>query len=137
MSGYKEALEAAGAKVHRFFEAGSYQGEWYALVWFAGHLGWVTGGYGSCSGCDAFEAEFGFAYNLDEEQQRAYNERLRLFGLSYLGENGEQVHTHEELMKKLVNQQYIGMDDEEAIEKLNQIGEEMGFARVERTKGDE
>lgn len=57
---YQDALEAAGAKVLQFQEFGSYQGEWYALVEFNGETGWINGSYGSCSGCDAFEAEFGY-----------------------------------------------------------------------------
>jgi len=61
MSGYQQALEAAGAVVHEFKEFGSYQGEWFALITYNGEKGWVTGSYGSCSGCDSFEAEFGWA----------------------------------------------------------------------------
>lgn len=55
MSGYREALEAAGATVEAFNEFGSYQGDWWAKT----SKGWIHGEYGSCSGCDAFEAEFG------------------------------------------------------------------------------
>lgn len=57
---YEMCLEKAGAKVLAFHEFGSYQGEWYALVEYQGERGWIEGSYGSCSGCDAFEAEFGF-----------------------------------------------------------------------------
>ena len=55
--GYKLAMETAGAVVHEFATFGSYQGDWWALVTFEGSRGWVNGGYGSCSGCDAWEAE--------------------------------------------------------------------------------
>ena len=58
---YQEALEAAGATVHAFEFFGSYQGDWWAKVTYNGETGWVHGSYGSCSGCDAFEAEFGFS----------------------------------------------------------------------------
>ena len=60
---YQAAMEAAGAKVLAFESFGSYQGEWFALVEVGGKRGWVSGSYGSCSGCDAFEAEVG---DLDE-----------------------------------------------------------------------
>ena len=58
---YSEALKAAGAEVHEFNEFGSYQGDWWAKVTYNEQTGWVTGSYGSCSGCDAFEAEFGYS----------------------------------------------------------------------------
>ena len=57
--GYSETLEAAGAKVLAFQEFGSYQGNWYAVVDYNGEIGVAEGSYGSCSVCDAFEAEFG------------------------------------------------------------------------------
>jgi hypothetical protein len=60
---YQEALEAAGAVVHEFREFGSHQGDWWAKVTVGGNAGWINGSYGSCSGCDAFEAEFGWGDN--------------------------------------------------------------------------
>jgi hypothetical protein len=57
---YQQALEAAGAKILAFEEFGDYQGDWFSLVEYKGEVGWVSGSYGSCSGCDAFEAEFGW-----------------------------------------------------------------------------
>lgn len=57
---YESALEAAGATVHEFKEFGSYQGDWWAKVTHNGQTGWVQGSYGSCSGCDAFQAEFDY-----------------------------------------------------------------------------
>lgn len=56
--GYQSSLEAAGAKVIDTKYAGSYQGTWGSIVEYNGKKGLVTGAYGSCSGCDAFEAEF-------------------------------------------------------------------------------
>ncbi len=56
--GYKEALEAAGCKVLAFEEFGSWQGTWLAFVEYNGEKGIVEGAFGSCSYCDAFEAEF-------------------------------------------------------------------------------
>lgn len=100
MDRYKSALEAAGAKVLAFESFGSYQGDWWALVEVSGQKSWVNGSYGSCSGCDAFEAEFGYseepwcdahAYkeNTDcldcQEKRKAYDAKLRAFGEPYLG----------------------------------------------------
>lgn len=76
---YMSALEAAGARVKDFKSFGDYQGRWVALVEYEGVTAWVSGAYGSCSHCDAFEAEFGFAYE-DED----YDVRLKKFGKSYL-----------------------------------------------------
>lgn len=56
--GYLQCLEKAGAKVLDFKEFGSYQGDWLAFVQYMGETGIVQGSYGSCSGCDAFLAEF-------------------------------------------------------------------------------
>jgi hypothetical protein len=61
MEGYTAALVAAGATVHEINTAGSYQGYWLARVTTAdGREGFVLDSFGSCSGCDAFEAEFAF-----------------------------------------------------------------------------
>lgn len=60
MSGYAEALKAAGAEVLGFEMAGGWQGNWVALLRVGGELKALTGYYGSCSGCDAYQAEFGF-----------------------------------------------------------------------------
>jgi len=56
---YELAMEKAGATVHVFESFGSYQGDWWAKVTYNGKTGWINGSYGSCSGCDAFQAEFG------------------------------------------------------------------------------
>jgi hypothetical protein len=102
---YDAAMEAAGAEVLRFQQFGSYQGEWYAKVRFNGNLMWVNGSYGSCSGCDAFEGEFGYKTREEcdehryehpkptecaacDENKKAYDEKLAAFGLSYL-ESGD------------------------------------------------
>jgi hypothetical protein len=87
--GYQGALEAAGATVHTFDSFGDYQGSWFAKVTFNGVTGWVQGGYGSCSGCDAFEAEMGYEpYDVDDDDYAHYkaswDARLKNFGASYL-----------------------------------------------------
>lgn len=78
---YQAALEAAGAEVLAFEHFGSYQGDWIAEVKYRGEHGFVCGSYGSCSGCDSFEAEFGY---YDEENDPKYQERLKQFGLNYV-----------------------------------------------------
>ena len=101
---YYEALEAAGAKVFEFKEFGSYQGDWWAFVEYEGVIGWITGSYGSCSGCDAFEGEFWGGYeNCDKHRwerdpdilsechncqsaNAEYNKKLADFGRSYLSD---------------------------------------------------
>lgn len=78
---YEQALEAAGVKVLDFKSFGSYQGEWWAKVQFPNdEIYFVPGYYGSCSGCDAFEGEFGWS-DRDKEN---YPERLKNFGRDYL-----------------------------------------------------
>jgi hypothetical protein len=67
---YCKTLEAAGAVIHCFEEFGSYQGDWLALVTYQGKTGWVNGSYGSCSGCDSFQAEFGYY----DEPENTYEE---------------------------------------------------------------
>jgi len=64
---YKKCLELAGAKVHEFKNFGSYQGDWWTKVEYQGKLGWVHGWFGSCSGCDAFQAEFGYKSHEHED----------------------------------------------------------------------
>lgn len=55
---YEMTLEKAGARIIAFKEFGSYQGTWLALVENNGETGIIEGSYGSCSGCDACQAEF-------------------------------------------------------------------------------
>lgn len=89
---YKAALVAAGADVMAFEEFGSYQGDWWAAVMYRGEMGFVRGSYGSCSGCDSFQAEFTSAY----EDTPGYNERLAKFGESYL----DVLYTQEQAIKE-------------------------------------
>jgi len=94
---YREALEATGAKVWAFQEFGSYQGEWLALVEYKNIFGWIKGSYGSCSGCDAFEAEFGYGTNGDPD----YKERLIRFGEEYIKQMVSQGEIEEDLKKDI------------------------------------
>ena len=99
---YEEALQAAGATVHLFKEFGSYQGDWWAKVTLPdGRSGWINGSYGSCSGCDAYEAEIGYGDEQCSEHcyergpvvdacvtcqsaKQAFAEKVARFGAGYL-----------------------------------------------------
>lgn len=107
---YAEALEAAGAVVIEFEEFGSYQGDWWAKVRYKGVEGWVCGSYGSCSGCDAFEAEFGW----DARDRDDYKTRLAAFGAGYL----EDLRTQEEAEAEAGRYACYGLDDQAALEWL-------------------
>lgn len=78
---YHECLEIAGARVLAFESFGSYQGDWWAKVVYGGKTFFVTDYYGSCSGCDAFEAEF--------EWGGATREDYAAFGRQYLVDDGK------------------------------------------------
>lgn len=83
---YKEALEAAGAEVVAFEMFGSYQGDWLAKVRFDGETFWLRDYFGSCSVCDAFEAELGWEPWGDDSQEEkdAYAAKVKEFGARYL-----------------------------------------------------
>lgn len=126
--GYKEALEAAGAKVLAFETFGSYQGDWFAKVEYEGKTGWVHDYYGSCSGCDSFEAEF-FADDSAHEHDGKkiwpeyeslregcaecdkYRQRLSDFGKSYL----DEILTFEEALKRASENIMWDADAEEIV----------------------
>lgn len=65
---YQLTLEKAGAKVLGILYTGSYQGSWGAIVEYNGIESLVTGSYGSCSYCDAFQREFSNYYDVPEEK---------------------------------------------------------------------
>lgn len=131
---YQRALEAAGATVHDFTEFGSYQGTWLARVTFNGTTGWIEGSYGSCSGCDAFEAEFGYGelpekvgediwvsgegyHPATQEDVDRGQTKLADYGKSYL----EQIATGEELLAEYLRREAAGdlwSDDKEILDYL-------------------
>lgn len=135
---YRLSLEANGVTVKVFEEFGSYQGTWIAIL-EDGRF--VEGSYGSCSGCDAFQAEFGWEEsmvikqengkyyegnrNWDEDsivsEERAnelnkqYEEKLRQFGECYL----KSSETKEEIVaryKRKCDDEYCWGDDKEILE---------------------
>lgn len=98
---YESALEMCGAEIHSFSEFGSYQGDWWAVVTYQDKTGWIHGYYGSCSGCDSFQGEFGDDVTHEHGDDNYYDplykgfkddcdkcsnvkERLKVFGKSYL-----------------------------------------------------
>jgi hypothetical protein len=112
---YNRALEAAGAEVLESQYFGSYQGDWLALVNYMGVRQWVHGTFGSCSYCDAFEAEFD-NYHEDRCTEHAYDEpncaycqvaaedyqrRLAEFGKSYLDRTMTQAEAEAYTAKNL------------------------------------
>ena len=114
---YESALRAAGCEVLQFEEFGSYQGEWFALVDHGGDLGVVSGRYGSCSGCDAFEAEFGWG---EDEESEEYAVRLADFGASYLPPLpvSHYIREYEEKSKG----DWFDSEDQEILNKLREWG---------------
>ena len=106
--GYTHALRTAGAEVLQYKQTGSYQGTWGAVCRYNGQTVLVTGYYGSCSVCDAYQSQFGYLeddpvqdettgkwysdwtreYEISQEQVDAINEEHRQklvdFGMSYL-----------------------------------------------------
>lgn len=80
---YEHALKAAGAAVIDFEYFGEYSGQWFAKVSYNGETGWIQDWFGSCSHCDAFDAEFDFSE--PDETDEVYNQRLAEFGRRYLG----------------------------------------------------
>ena len=82
---YKSALIAAGAEVLEFGQFGDYSGIWLAKVNYNGETGWIQDWFGSCSYCDAFEADFCGRIWDNEESPEEYDKRLADFGMKYLG----------------------------------------------------
>ena len=109
---YELALEAAGCTVIEYVIFGSYQGEWLALVDHNGQRGVIEGSYGSCSGCDAFEAEFGW----HDDERDDYQERLKSFGEGYLPALPIE-HYISQLEKRVAGCEW----DSEAQEMLDQV----------------
>ena len=124
---YQEALQAAGGNVVEFKTFGDYQGTWWAKVAYGGEYGWVSGSYGSCSGCDAFEAEFSDtnSYSIDpndKEAQRSYDQRLALFGQSYLTALIPQAQAEKELCREIEQNEYNVEEFQEILNFLREKG---------------
>lgn len=139
---YEKALIAAGAEIKEYIEFGSYQGTWMALL-MDGRI--VEGSYGSCSGCDAFEAEFGWNDRILEQHEdgkyykysyadpedeitkeeaekhnTAIHERLVSFGQSYLND-AQSLEMAISRYTEKCNQEYAWSDDKEILDWLKSI----------------
>lgn len=108
---YDTALTAAGATVHRFEMYGGYLGNWMAHVTLPdGRTGFILDYYGSCSGCDAYQAELEYnshkgdsgEYHSDGEKAdtckrcAAIRDKIAKFGATYF----DQLLTVEEALAK-------------------------------------
>lgn len=123
---YASALEAAGAKVIDEHWSGDYQGTWIMLVVYNGKLGYVSGWYGSCSGCDSYEAEMSYSmpyeHSYDNEDDfrvamEQWEMRLAEFGRGYLGEDGSDLYTYDEILKENSDPRWDGdMENKEKVE---------------------
>lgn len=113
MNRYQEALEAAGAVVLEFEDFGSYQGDWLAVVEYDGWRGLVRGSYGSCSHCDAFEAEF----DWDADGAPDYPERLAAFGKSYV----EDMWTSQQLLEHFEKDAEWDSEAQDVVEFLRKV----------------
>jgi hypothetical protein len=123
-SGYSGALEAAGCTVHECRYFGDYQGEWIADVTLPdGRRGFIRGSYGSCSGCDAFEAEIESDYHQWKEHDgvdfkegcakcEASKVKLAEFGRGYFSDFA----SIDELAEHLLGDQWWIGDDREVVE---------------------
>lgn len=127
--GYTKALEAAGATVYDWKQFGSYQGTWIAEVALPnGRQGLIKGYYGSCSGCDAFEAEF--SYDIHDYQDHTdgtgryesefvpgctkcqeHFEKLKYFGERYFSDLQTAEEMAADILKNASN--YVSSYDEE------------------------
>lgn len=83
--GYKEAIEAAGAKVVAFKEFGSYQGTFFARIEKDGETLFVEGSYGSCSGCDSYQAEFDYSFNRENGKHLHNGKETDYYSPDYSG----------------------------------------------------
>jgi hypothetical protein len=127
--GYREALEAAGATVHAYEEFGSYQGRWYARVTYKGETGWINDWHGSCTGCDAFEADVGYErdycgyrgnghYDHDpacekcREAKYGYQDKLAAFGKTYLE---GKLKTSDEVLAEIKEDSAYSCDADKAL----------------------
>ena len=121
--GYRDALEAAGLDVIDFRRFGSYQGVWIAIISNGMSLHAIRGHYGSCSGCDSWEAYESDTYcwsKYDKDHNSAecedcqyYDTRLVEFGQRYV----DDMETIESLAQFYIDQSYwssFDNDDEQA-----------------------
>lgn len=136
--GYKKCLEQAGCKVIDFKSFGSYQGTWMAFVEYKGEKGIVSGSFGSCSYCDAFQAEFGYSnghpiekdgkyyrsdWENDEEDEisqedykeriASYTQKMVEFGERYLRSGLENQEYYQRKLDTTEEDDWFGQEEKE------------------------
>jgi len=110
---YATALTMAGATILAFKAFGSYQGEWWAKL----ADGYVTGYYGSCSGCDEVEGlttcyEHWDGHHEDCEACQKHFAELLAVGQRYLE---DKRYTQEEAEAKASKDLEWDMDAKEMV----------------------
>ena len=105
---YESALIAAGAEVLEFAKFGDYSGEWFAKVRYNGETGWIQDWYGSCSYCDAFQAEFDWDSDFACEDTQV---QLANFGRVYL----DDLQTTEQILAYFAESADWDSDSESAL----------------------
>lgn len=117
--GYELSLMVAGVTVVDYQEFGAYQGEWWAYIELSdGVRYFVTDYYGSCTGCDDFEAHF-YGYNLEEDKDFNYWEELRKFGAEYI----QCCLNKDQAINKAKESYDYDLTSEEIIEWINSVSE--------------
>ena len=126
-SGYQWCLEMAGARVIAYEEFGSYQGDWLAKVEYKGKVGWIHDYYGSCSGCDAFQAETGYEYRTKKQ----WIQFCKQFAKEYL----EDMKTYQEVLKEVSGDMSWDLDGRDMVDWLKRTeAETMSSLPVQERK---
>ena len=111
---YASALSAAGAVVHSVVYTNDYQGTWMAFVAHKGQTGFVSGWFGSCGGCDDFQA---FEYRCEGEPTQA---ELARFGSEYL----DNIESLDEVRRRYEKQSEWCMEADETLRWIEEQGHE-------------
>ena len=94
---YDELLAVCGADVFCFDWFGSYEGQWFAKIGYDGQIFWVSGSYGSCSGCDSLEG----CYDDADGQRKLGKELLAGDRLSERGALYEAADSYGDAVKSV------------------------------------
>ena len=124
-SSYEEAFACVeGVTVEWAEYYGSYQGNFLCKIQKAGETLYIYDSYGSCSGCDSFQAEFGWSTyyyeseGVTQEERLAHvKQRMAKWSFSYI----ESALPLQQMMNYLQNE--CGQWDDEAIKALKRLEE--------------
>lgn len=120
---YEDALKATGNKVLDYQEFGDYQGTWYALMIINGKLELISGEYGSCSGCDAFDSAFDYDLDFNSIEGK---EQLKRFGQQYIDNNISDPRIE---LKNAEEDAKWDLDSKEKLEWLEKIKHLLSFEK--------